>query len=100
MVRMKEQMLVEVLLRYPAENAAAVREICEDLFGRVEEIIVEIMVKHLGTAEILEVARCTASAEGQAVMSKMYQIMADSSEFCQREFKRMAAQRHSNRPLH
>jgi hypothetical protein len=86
-------LMQQMIAAYPPEMAAELREIFAEVFGQIEDRMLELMVKYYSTAEILELARFMASPEGQASMNKQPLMIAEMMDWAKREAQRILARR-------
>jgi hypothetical protein len=83
----------QMIAAYPPEMVAEPREVFTEVFGQIEERMLDLMVKYYSTGEILELARFMASPEGQATVNKQPLMVAEMMEWGQREAQRVLTRR-------
>ena len=93
---MSEQALEQMLAQQPPEAAEEIRSIYEEAFGngRLEEVLLDAMVKYYTEAELVQFARFLASPEGQSSLLKYPEIMAETMQIGASEFQRIYLNRH------
>lgn len=91
-----EQLLAPLLAAYPEDVAEEIRSIYEEAFGggKLESMVLEMMVKHFTEAEIVQLARFLASPVGQSSLQKQQGMVLEMMQFAQREFERILLKRH------
>ena len=89
-----EQMLA--LMQSDDADAAETRSIYEEAFGkgRLEQVLLEAMVKYYTEGELIQFARFLASPDGQSSLLKYPQITAEIMQYGASEFQRIYLQRH------
>jgi hypothetical protein len=96
MAAITEQFMTQMLAQYPEDVAEEIRSISDEAFGggRLEQAMMNMMVKHYTEGEIIELARFLASPVGQSSLQKQQVIMAEMMASGQKEFLRVLLQRH------
>jgi hypothetical protein len=91
-----EQVMDQMVAQFPEELAAEIRSITEEVYGggKIERILLDLMVKHYTEGEIVQLARFLASPAGQSSLQKQPAIMIEMFQFGQQEFQRVFLQRH------
>jgi hypothetical protein len=91
-----EQVMAQMVAQFPEELAAEIRSIAEEVYGggKVERILLDLMVKYYTEGEIVQLARFLASPAGQSSLQKQPAMMMEMFEFGQREFQRVFSNRH------
>jgi hypothetical protein len=97
--QLQMQMMDAFARNVAPEDAEELRAIAEEVFGgeRLETFTLEQQVKFFSAAELLEMARSMASAEGQSMILKYPQFMAANMAYGEQEFLRVARERHEAR---
>jgi hypothetical protein len=96
MKTVQDQMLDQMLAQAPPEAAEELRSINEEVYGggRLDEIMLKLMVKHYSTEEIVQLTRFLASPEGQSSLQKQQAMMTEAIEIGNSEYQRVWRERH------
>ncbi len=91
-----DQMITVMLAQYPEDMADEIRSVCQEAFGegRLETFLLDLMVKHYSTEELVLLSQFMGKPEGQSALQKQAAIMEESMQFGASEFQRIYAKRH------